>query len=324
MESSIVQMVSVLNKSSPNEVHFLPNKCKTAFNLPTLTTCISRTGSDESLCDIDHDPNAASFCNKNTCKLPDCYCSENGTTIPNDFPRETVPQMVMITFDDAVNNNNLHIYDELFGQGRKNPNGCTIKGTFFLSHKYSNYSAVQDLNKRGHEIAVHSITHNSKEKYWSNGTSVRWAKEMAGARIISERFANITDHSVNGIRAPLLKIGGNNQFKMMEEHHFLYDSSMAAPLGKKPLWPYTLHHRMPHKCYGNLQKCPTRPAAVWEIPMNEYDRREYPEDEPQLSGCAMVDQCNLVTGDLLYNFLDVNFKRHYETNRAPLGTVNLD
>ena len=54
--------------------------------------------------------------------------------------------------------------------------------------------------------------------------------------------------------------------------------------------------------------------------MNEYDRREYPEDEPEMSGCVMVDQCaNLVTGDLLYNFLDVNFDRHYQTNRAPLG-----
>ena len=62
---------------------------------------------------------------------------------------------------------------------------------------------------------------------------------MAGARTIFERFANITDNSVLGLRAPLLKIGGNAQFKMMEENGFLYDSSMAAPLGRKPIWPYT-------------------------------------------------------------------------------------
>ena len=77
---------------------------------------------------------------------------------------------------------------------------------------------------------------------------------------------------------------------------------------------------MPHKCHGNFQKCPARSAAVWEIPMNDYDRRENPENENELSGCAMVDQCtNLVTGDLLYNFLNNNFDRHYHTNRAPLG-----
>ena len=180
----------------------------------------------------------------------------------------------MITFDDAVNNNNIDIYNEIFSSGRTNPTGCSIKGTFFVSHKYTNYSAVQELHRKGHEIAVHSITHSSNEKYWSNGTLDQWKKEAVGARLIFERFANITDNSIVGIRAPLLKVGGNNQFKMMEEQGFLYDSSMGAPLANKPQYPYTLHHRMPHKCYGNFQNCPTRPHAVWEITMNEYDRRE--------------------------------------------------
>jgi hypothetical protein len=31
----------------------------------------------------------------------------------------------------------------LFNRGRKNPNGCSIKGTFFVSHRYANYSMVQ-------------------------------------------------------------------------------------------------------------------------------------------------------------------------------------
>lgn len=51
--------------------------------------------------------------------------------------------MITITFDDAVNNNNIELYDEIFDAKRKNPNGCQIKATFFLSHKYANYSAVQ-------------------------------------------------------------------------------------------------------------------------------------------------------------------------------------
>jgi len=279
-----------------------------------------RDGSDETMCSADQDPNFAPKCNKTTCKLPECYCSENGDSIPNDLPRESVPQMIMITFDDAVNNNNIDIYDELFAAGRNNPNGCSIKGTLFLSHKYTNYSAVQDLHRRGHEIAVHSITHNSDESYWANGTVDQWSKEMAGARLIVERFANITDNSVVGMRVPLLKVGGNNQFKMMENQGFLYDSSMGVPLSSRPKYPYTLHHRMPHQCHGNFQKCPTRSASVWEIPMNEYDRRENPEDGSELSGCVMVDQCsNLVSGQLFYNFLEHNFNRHFDSNRAPLG-----
>jgi hypothetical protein len=108
-----------------------------------IVHCID--GSDEGLCDIENDPNRAPPCNPDICKLPNCYCSINGTEIPNDMPKESVPQMVMITFDDAVNNNNIHIYNQIFRQGRDNPNCCSIKGTFFLSHKYSNYSAVQGM-----------------------------------------------------------------------------------------------------------------------------------------------------------------------------------
>lgn len=33
-----------------------------------------------------------------------------------------------------------------------------LQGTFFISHKYTNYSAVQEMHRKGHEIAAHSIT----------------------------------------------------------------------------------------------------------------------------------------------------------------------
>lgn len=65
--------------------------------------------------------------------------------------------MITITFDDAINNNNIDLYKEIF-KGRRNPNGCDIKATYFISHKYTNYSAVQETARKGHEIAVHSIT----------------------------------------------------------------------------------------------------------------------------------------------------------------------
>ncbi len=35
------------------------------------------------------------------------------------------------------------VYQEIFREDLINPNGCSIKGTFFVSHKYTNYSAVQ-------------------------------------------------------------------------------------------------------------------------------------------------------------------------------------
>jgi len=276
--------------------------------------------SDESTCGTDTDPNRAPECDPEVCILPDCFCSFDGTQIPGNLNAKNIPQMITITFDDAINNNNINLYDEIYNRGRVNPNQCSIKSTFFVSHKYTNYSAVQHMHMKGHEIAVHSISHRSTEKFWSDASIDDWAKEMAGARLIVEKFANITDNSVVGLRSPYLRVGGNNQFTMMEEQAFLYDSTITAPLQNPPLWPYTMYFRMPHRCHGNLQKCPTRSHAVWEMVMNELDRRDEPTIEEDLPGCAMVDSCsNILDGEQFYRFLNTNFDRHYNANRAPLG-----
>ena len=66
-----------------------------------------------------------------------------GGLCPEGTRCNKVPQMITITFDDAVNVNNIDLYDEIFNGQRRNPNGCDIKGTFFITHKYNNYSAVQ-------------------------------------------------------------------------------------------------------------------------------------------------------------------------------------
>merc|ERR1711892_1006939 len=142
---------------------------------------------------------------------------QDGSEVPGDLCPENdrcdrVPQMAMITFDDAINNNNIDLYKEIFNKQRRNPNGCDIKATFFVSHKYTNYSAVEDMHRLGHEIAAHSITHNDNETFWTDATVEDWAKEMAGSRLIIDKFANINDNSVVGLRAPYLRVGGNHQF----------------------------------------------------------------------------------------------------------------
>ncbi len=188
--------------------------------------------------DIDTDPNRAPPCDPTICQLPDCFCSEDGIQVPGKLCNvgpagsdcQNIPQMIMITFDDAINNNNIDLYNEIFNRQRKNPNGCEIKATFFVSHKYTNYSAVQYMHSLGHEIAAHSITHNDDKTFWTDATVDDWAKEMAGSRLIIDKYANITDNSVVGLRAPYLRVGGNNQFTMMEEQAFLYYSSITAPL----------------------------------------------------------------------------------------------
>ncbi|KAK8761277.1 hypothetical protein V5799_027456 [Amblyomma americanum] len=100
-------------------------------------------------------------CNDNVCRRPICSCA---TDIPPDgLTVNQVPQFVMLTFDDAVNVVNMKFYRELLeGARRKNrANGCGIAATFFVSHEYLDYAAVNELHSWGNEIALHSIRYDS-------------------------------------------------------------------------------------------------------------------------------------------------------------------
>ena len=73
-----------------------------------------------------------------------------------------------------------------------------------------------------------------------------------------------------GMRAPRLLVGANRQFEMMTDQFFAYDSSITVPLGRKPVWPYTLHYLMPHKCSGNHQE--RRHCATYITLLGRYFR----------------------------------------------------
>ena len=48
------------------------------------------------------------------------------------------------------------------------------------------------------------------------------------------------------------------------------------------------------RTYRSAQNCPSRSHAVWELPINELDRREDPDFEEKLTGCALVSSCSNV------------------------------
>lgn len=56
------------------------------------------------------DRKAAVRCEAWKCKLPDCWCSNDGKKIPGNLSVSDVPQMITITFDDAVNAENFDLY----------------------------------------------------------------------------------------------------------------------------------------------------------------------------------------------------------------------
>jgi len=98
----------------------------------------------------------AAKCRKDVCLLPDCSCG--GKEIPGNIPVEQVPQIVLLTFDDSVNDLNKGLYSDLFEKGRVNPNGCPITATFYVSHEWTDYSQVQNLYADGHEMASHTVS----------------------------------------------------------------------------------------------------------------------------------------------------------------------
>ena len=77
---------------------------------------------------------------------------------------------------------------------------------------------------------------------------------------------------------------------------------------------------MPHKCHGNGGNCPSRGHPVWELPINELDRRDDPDFDENLTGCHLVSSCsNIYHKDQFRRMLQHNFDRHYATNKAPLS-----
>ncbi|XP_076630818.1 chitin deacetylase-like 5 isoform X2 [Colletes latitarsis] len=248
----------------------------------------------------------AAKCRRDVCLIPDCSCG--GSDIPGGIPAEQTPQIVLLTFDDAVNDLNKQLYFDLFENGRKNPNGCPITATFYVSHEWTDYSQVQNLYADGHEMASHTVSHSFGEQF----SQRKWAREVAGQREILSAYGGVKLEDVRGMRAPFLSVGGNNMFKMLWDTNFTYDSSMPIYENRPPSWPYTLDYKLFHDCM--IPPCPTRSyPGLWEVPMVMWQ---------DLNGgrCSMGDACsNPPTADGVYKMLIKNFERHYTTNRAPFG-----
>ena len=87
------------------------------FSVKTIFFVYSSDGSDESACSVDEDPNASPKCNQAECILPDCFCSADGTQVPGNLEITQVPQMITLSFNGAINQDNIPIYQDLFPEG---------------------------------------------------------------------------------------------------------------------------------------------------------------------------------------------------------------
>lgn len=193
-------------------------------------------------------------CNSRNCRLPDCFCS--GTVIPKGLPVDSIPQIIMLSFDDAINVQLNRYYKPLFKALPKNPNGCEVSATFFVSHRYTQYNMLQTLYHKRHEIADHSITHRYPNTWWRYANYTELDKEIAGQRTIIHRFGNVPMRNIRGFRAPFLQVGGNRAFQVLHDRMFTFDSSLPTlRYQDPPMWPYTFDFPTIQECM--MPPCPT-------------------------------------------------------------------
>lgn len=225
--------------------------------------------------------------------------------------------MVMLTFDDSVNVANYDYFTQLFDGKFRNPNGCPIRGTFFVSGDATQYHFVEKLHKQGQEIASHSVTHRSPTTYWAHAGYDGYVEEIEGMRKKLAEASNIPRESIRGMRVPFLQVGGDDQYQMLEDFGFTYDTSMVTGHLYKdsnpPIWPFTLDYP-PDSKTCSLTPCPTKSyPGLWEVPLIRW----YGTNR---LACAMPDGCTIGGGRVgTLQFLQDNFRRHYDTNRAPFG-----
>ncbi|CAG9540103.1 unnamed protein product [Cercopithifilaria johnstoni] len=241
-----------------------------------------------------------------SCLLPNCFCSRSGLEIPGELLARDVPQIILLTFDGPVTDQTFAIYKSLFNGNYRNPNGCPIKGTFFVSNEWNNYDQTQWLISNGHEIAVNSITHRNL----GDETAERWKKEMVGMRDALLHFSHANAADIIGVRAPQLELGGDNQFDMMEKFGFIYDNTMSASGG--PYWPQTLAYKTAWKCSSIYCPKSTHPN-IWEIPINRFIVPGSQKEFTMLKEAIRHDDSPLDVAQIL----EMNFNRSYNYNRAP-------
>lgn len=108
-----------------------------------------------------------------------------------------VYQFVTISFDDAVTAAAMPNYrDVVFN--RRNSNGCPAGATFYVSHEWTDYSAVNELYNNGFELGLNSISHRTPQTYWMEATYNQIKEEIADQKQQIARFANVPESEVRG------------------------------------------------------------------------------------------------------------------------------
>ncbi|CAG9863098.1 unnamed protein product [Phyllotreta striolata] len=234
----------------------------------------------------------ADSCNDGKCTIAkNCRCSNSPSPLTGKL--DDWPQLISLTFDDAITDDiyNKYLSPLLFNS--KNPDNKPIGATFFVPHEYTNYQRVNDLYNSGFEIGVNSISKYFSQKYWRNATADLLVQEFSGQKHILTKFANIPESSILGVRTPQLQLAGDNSFQAYVKSKLTYDSSWPS-LASRRMFPYTLDFMSTEECILGA-KCPKNSyPGFWVLPINELSG-ENGKDCNVISSCTIEGSSKVIS-----------------------------
>ncbi|KAJ3122117.1 hypothetical protein HK098_003096 [Nowakowskiella sp. JEL0407] len=234
-----------------------------------------------------------------TCVLPNCRCASLQPPVANP------PQFLLLTFDDSLQADLITTAKALMN--RRNPNGCSVRATWFAQVWYTDPTLAQQWYAQGHEIADHSVTHVSP-------FAGSYA-ELEGMRAFYSTYAGIPRGKISGVRFPFRNYTLDS-INLLSRMNFTYDSSMS---NSDHVWPYTMDYGVVSDCINQPNLCGSvgglNAKGLWEIPMSQsgttVPHLMDPFNDPTVTAPEKTED---VVSDMLSAF-----NARYAGNRAPFG-----
>lgn len=230
---------------------------------------------------------------------------------PASLNVDDTPQLVILTFDSAITKNELPFYTEIIdNQGFLNPNGCPISMTFFINHENNDYSMTNSLYNKGQEIGTHSLSHTIPANFWGTYNLSTWKAEVGGMTYAAYYYGNFPPAAIQGQKCPFLQCNGDVTLDAMQAKGVKYDVSFPTVVYvDPPIWPYTMDFGLQHDCA--LPPCPTQGhPGIWTFPLitlkDQYD-----------DVCTQLECSRPANEQETFDYLKMNFDRHFNSNRAP-------
>jgi hypothetical protein len=180
--------------------------------------------------------------------------------------------------------------------------GCGVRATFYVSiQDKTECTLVNALRQGQHEIATSTFANTGFPETEDIQSAMQWLTTECG----------VPEEEMRGFRAPGLQYN-QETLNTVNELGLLYDASIAttdhqaSSFGADHFWPFTFDEEVPDIGCVFCEANATNPG-LWEVPL----WRLYDSDNNALLAMDYAGDAS--------EYLQTNFERHYNGNRAPMG-----